>query len=541
MSQKHKLSIYLVKEGARKSEIFKEEIKPIKIGCGELYLKRRKENPISWKSFFNDHEGLNNLLNNNHSAIFLVEIDGRCFILSFGAGGRHMLNNDVLEDDFGLKTVLNLIDTENLRSIDKRDMSGISKNTREQVSRNGKIMDFGINPEYDLIYGITGKSEDSLLGDMLTGKKALSGSFEVDCNNVDSILKEYLKYYNKDNYKKKFPWIDNIKEVQDGKQIDKFNKKLLQDLNKNIYENGDHLCWLSVPDIVDWNNVVGFSFSKNIKSNQDNLKTDIFINQLSEIYKGGDKEITIKSLKNKRIYCFDGDGNLAGDGSWSIYNCIYCEITFNGKTYFLNNGKWYNIDNNFYLNVDQRINQVIRKSGIDFIDYDYAKYHKEGLSKKNKGEAGYNKDLSKHLGYVLMDAHNIKYQGSSIELCDLFGKSNLIHVKRYSGSQTLSHLFNQGLVSGKLLKQDNIFVKDTQEKIKKLYKKKFNPQKMDTIIYGMISKTKKELKLPAFSKITLYQTVKELESLQYKIYVETIYGNEKTIKDNAKMAKKSHK
>lgn len=498
MSQKHKLSIYLVKKGIKKNQIFKERISSIKIGCGELFLKVKNESSISWKKFFNNHKDLNNLLNNNHSAIFLVNVNDRYFVLSFGAAGRHMLNNDVLEDDFGLKTVLNLIDTENLRSIDKRDMSGISKNTREQVSRNGKIIDFGINPEYDLIYGITGKSEDSSLGDMITGKKALSGSFEVDCDNVDNILKEYLKYYNKENYKKKFPWIDNIKEVQNGKQIDKFNKRLLQDLNENIYKNGEYPCWLSVPDIVDWNNVVGFSFSKSIKSNQDNLKTDLFINQLSEIYKDKDKEITIKSLENKRIYCFDGDGNLAGDGSWSIYNCIYCEITFNGKIYFLNNGKWYNINSNFYSNVDERINKVIRKSGIDFIEYNYAKYHKKGLPKKDRGEAGYNKDLSNHLKYTLMDAKNIQYQGSPIELCDLFGNSNLIHIKRYSGSQTLSHLFNQGIVSGKLLKQDNIFVKDAKEKIKELYKKNFNPQKMNTIIYGMISKTKKRFKAACF-------------------------------------------
>ncbi len=58
-----------------------------------------------------------------------------------------------------------------------------------------------------------------------------------------------------------------------------------------------------------------------------------------------------------------------------------------------------------------------------------------------------------------MDKKNIPYGGgySRIEFCDLFSKSKqMIHVKRYGGSSVLSHLFNQGLVSGECTPQDTV-------------------------------------------------------------------------------------
>lgn len=60
-----------------------------------------------------------------------------------------------------------------------------------------------------------------------------------------------------------------------------------------------------------------------------------------------------------------------------------------------------------------------------------------------------------------MDAKVIYYGGgySSIEVCDVLSKNGeLIHVKRHNGSATLSHLFNQGLVSGELIREDRSFL-----------------------------------------------------------------------------------
>ena len=49
--------------------------------------------------------------------------------------GRHLLNEGVIEERFGLKVVLNSVDHKSLRSIDKTSLGSVPKQTLEQVSR----------------------------------------------------------------------------------------------------------------------------------------------------------------------------------------------------------------------------------------------------------------------------------------------------------------------------------------------------------------------------------------------------------------------
>ena len=56
---------------------------------------------------------------------------------------------------------------------------------------------------------------------------------------------------------------------------------------------------------------------------------------------------------------------------------------------------------------------------------------------------------------VLMDQVYLASEGNQVEACDLFSlEGHLVHVKKYTGSQTLSHLFSQGLVSVDRLRLD---------------------------------------------------------------------------------------
>lgn len=53
---------------------------------------------------------------------------------------------------------------------------------------------------------------------------------------------------------------------------------------------------------------------------------------------------------------------------------------------------------------------------------------------------------------INLDRNNIYYDGSAIEFCDILISNNeLIHVKKWYNSSTLSDLFSQGRISGELL------------------------------------------------------------------------------------------
>lgn len=70
-----------------------------------------------------------------------------------------------------------------------------------------------------------------------------------------------------------------------------------------------------------------------------------------------------------------------------------------------------------------------------------------------------------------MDRQLISYGGgaSRIEFCDVLSDSGQrIHVKQYSGSSVMSHLFNQGLVSASIEKTALILLRKLMAKSKRL-------------------------------------------------------------------------
>jgi uncharacterized protein (TIGR04141 family) len=53
-----------------------------------------------------------------------------------------------------------------------------------------------------------------------------------------------------------------------------------------------------------------------------------------------------------------------------------------------------------------------------------------------------------------------------MEFCDVFSKGKeLIHIKRYGGSATLSHLFYQGMASAEFFQMDLEYRKLIREKL----------------------------------------------------------------------------
>ena len=98
------------------------------------------------KSFFIDESLSPNLFNSNSKGVLLVRVEGKTFAVTFGYGWT-LLNHGAYEERFGLKTALSIIDPDNIRKIDKKNMSISPKNTSEQLTKVGTIADFGIDIE----------------------------------------------------------------------------------------------------------------------------------------------------------------------------------------------------------------------------------------------------------------------------------------------------------------------------------------------------------------------------------------------------------
>ena len=152
-------------------------------------------------------------------------------------------------------------------------------------------------------------------------------------------------------------------------------------------------------------------------------------------------------------------------------------------------------------------------------------------TKENK----YNEDFrnSNRAKLVLVDAKNINHGGgySKIEFCDVYSiDKEMFHIKRYSGSSVLSHLFAQGCNSARRLLSDDTFRKKVNAIIPKSFELPVSdsPNASDyTVIFGIISERAGEVpaNLPFFSKLTLMRAANELRLMGIKVCVAGIQSN----------------
>jgi uncharacterized protein (TIGR04141 family) len=182
------------------------------------------------------------------------------------------------------------------------------------------------------------------------------------------------------------------------------------------------------------------------------------------------------------------------------------------ETFILRNGLWFEVSRKFVDEIDayfKRLDAELAKMPV----YQHAN---EGL---------YNESVAKeNAGYDLLDKKNISFGNAydKIEFCDLVRDGrDLIHVKLYRSSATLSHLFAQGSVSAETFMRHEEFRVKLNEKLPtsiRLGDPLTRPRAENYRIVYAIATTKELPKdLPFFSKITLKNAIIGLNGLGFQV------------------------
>lgn len=475
---------------------------------GTLYVKPSPAHVPKWASFFAPivPSSVFGMVQST-SAVFIVEEAGRQFALAFGQG-RHLLKPGVTEERFGLLVVLNLIESNELRSMDTKSFETVDKNSRIQTSQNSTAAEFGIDVERDLLRGMTASPKDTSVGRRLTGAEALNVSIDLALKDLPVLLGRYLSLFNSTNYKKTFDWVDNIAQVPDkSKDRAELDRQLLASLEAARVSGGRiDGTWMALPEVIDWSRACRFRFSglHNAPSHSD-IHLPGFFESLDT-----DDQLSIELLQRRTVCSVDDAGIILE--RWTVYRCMHCELSWKGSSYVLSDGHWYRVKPDFEEVVDAYFDQIPRHANA-FIDA------------KHDSEAAYNIDLcdSDPARLALMDCKNISVGGvhDKVEFCDVYTSDRcLIHVKRYGSSSVLGHLFNQGLVSGTLLKEHSGFVKKVNEKLPKSHKlpdSKKIPRDVSgfRIVFAIISESKDPLKIPFFARVTLRHAHRQLIGMNF--------------------------
>ncbi|MXX69639.1 MAG: hypothetical protein F4Y74_11845 [Gemmatimonadales bacterium] len=469
---------------------------------GMLYIRSTQAVP-KWLDFVHprpDKDALG-LKNRSHSGVLLIDLNGRMFAITFGYG-HHMVQPTVREERFGLRTVLNTINPERIKSIDHKKIEAVAIHARVQASRESTLQYFSVDEQRDLLKAITGELKDDSVGVRATGSDALAITSHVTVDTLFEKLEVWWERSTSDDYKKSFPWVDNIAEEQNPETRARLDEKL----EKQIQQGEWSKIWMAVPSLMDWNNVDGFIFRTETQSMHATLGLDEY---LRDPYRHQD-DISIKQLRDDRVYvCLS---NLdKPEYKWRVYQCICAELEHDGDRYILDEGKWYKLDRDF-------VNEVLAfYEGIPEVDDELTLPPCRG-----EKEADYNRRVEREVDEITsLDAKTV-WAGvgyGRIEVCDLYhGPGRIfVHVKHYSGSSTLSHLFAQGQVAAESMLRDEEFRARATEKFPDVglpvdgdgvrgYK----------VIYAIIAKPgETTVDPPFFSKVNIRTAVRRLKELGF--------------------------
>jgi uncharacterized protein (TIGR04141 family) len=484
-------------------------------GCSVYYGTAYSGVP-AWVAFINQGASvpIPQTINSGSVGLIFVPVANRFMCFSFGFTSKY-LDITGFERDFGLKVVLNSVNPGKLKSIDSKIIDTVVMNRRTQLSKENGIHDFGFEIDRDLLRGVAGKPANPNFASSVAGSDMLAISCKVTTGSFHRKANEILAQYNSVHYKTVFPWIDNVKPVKDQPIIDTLDNQLVANFNSVLVGQPANHLQLASPGIIDLTKIDHFKY-RGFRS-----RTPIPVPELEslldEMQQGSVTTVTLQDLEHYHIDALDGN-NLSFD-SWSLYNWLNCEIVHAGVQYILSDGEWFEISSAYY---------TVVQAAFDRITSNNREYRRIGTTTA-ANEPDYLSTYAVSATEIILDQQLYRLQGqrNAIEFCDILTQhGEFIHVKDGGSSSKLSHLFNQGIVSGRLLLSEGRFRTDLKQKlttkprIKAIIAKPIVASDYK-IVYRILKRGTK-FALPFFSKIVVNETRQKIVSMGFRFKLEWV-------------------
>jgi len=514
------LTVFLLKEGFTRYEDALEDSKDLQRYKlipdlrfeGALFVAPQQTRPPKWRSFVQEGiiDDVDNLYNASTKAVLFVHARGRTLAYVFGYG-RSLLSSRAIERSFGLRVVVNTVDEKGLRSIDSKTIQELTLHTRRQVSRSSSLAEFSIDREEEILGAVTGIPRDETFARLVTGFDALQFRARIRFQDLGDRSLQILEAYASEDYKERgFGFIDYVQRVTDPALIELLDEKMLADLK--CYRLG-HI-HMAPPEIIDWEVINEFSFTKKGNPERD-MSVESFLGEIRSA-----DDLTVEGLKRRYVFVHP-DEATEPKRSWPVYRVLVTEVEHGDGRYVLSGGVWYEIEKDFADGIRKKA------EGIKLANL--------GLPPAHPGEPepAYNERVAKASGAALIDRKCARLDGDPIEPCDLLTVNRqFVHVKWWSASSTLSHLFAQGKVAAEAFLWDKGF----REELKRVLKGQSASSLADDIpadrpdpaqyqvVFGIIKGGREgwERPLPFFSQLHMVRTAEALRKLGFEARLERI-------------------
>jgi uncharacterized protein (TIGR04141 family) len=360
-------------------------------------------------------------------ALAVIRLSGKTFVLSFGHAWAK-LQDEWLEQSFGRRVALNSIDPSRLVEINLEQVFANWHVSRERAPRASSVNAFGVEFDRDLVASIEGLSSKKLFGKKLRGATNLR--VNVPFSQLRKVLDSAGRHFDSDDYKKRWPEVDNISPVDDTAQIGELEAQFDLELKTGVALK--RLVMFTPTYRHDTEAVVdSYVFGRRIKSavTRPYLMVESWQNYLND--KG--LEPTVENARNTPIHLLEPDDEEPKKSN--AFQCFGYQLSHDGKEYILSSGLWYEVASDF-----------LKKTNSEIADILLPRIKLPGWNPA-ESEPQFNEGCGKIKGFLSMDAKHLMLGGaqSKFEFCDVLhlDSRTLYFAKIASKSSGMSHLFEQ--------------------------------------------------------------------------------------------------
>ena len=501
------MSIFLLKEGVSPEKALKEEVREElrdfeKISSWKILVRANPPFAPDWADCIGSDVRVSSA-----SAVLFIRGDNLWFAACFGYG-HNFLDKSKVVSDFGLRTALNALDKDRIKSSDVFSPSDHSKQRRTQTVSDSSLRGHDIDGFSHILKRITGRAQKQY-EDLFKTISASSESIKIYVSkNIDDwekICMELHAIYSRDECEENFPEVFHLRPVEDKETEDALFEHLAEEINRQSEK-----VYLEIPELVDFQEASDFRISVKDRKKHVFSCEDLSIKKLYEVISGLGKAVELDDLGKWELILLDVNGKERK--RFRLLESLVFECEMENWEYHFSHARWYRINQEFSRQLEE-INSLLRHeiNGTELPAY------------RHEDENDYNRELAERLDGCCLDKKLIPMHGyDKIELCDVLlvedeagneRKNMFVHVKRkHGGSSGLSHLFQQGSVSLTLLNSgDEKFLRGVRE-LKTDFK-----ESLPALVHYVIIVDRPSDSIPLFARISLFKTIKEIQSKRSEI------------------------
>ncbi|MEM7667362.1 MAG: DUF6119 family protein [Pseudomonadota bacterium] len=436
--------------------------------CRFIYFETtsHKKNP-KWLDFVNTQieDKLSfNAVSKNPNGLLMVSIDDRVLLATFGRSSTSLLDKKHLENDFGIRTAMNMCGNEEIRQTKSQSNAITTTQIDRQVSRPSDSFVFGLSEAEDLKYISAHMKGNNLI--TLQGKDRLTikiiGKDKLNWDKLIDQCRQFLVAYSKEDYKALFPNYKNFTPATE-EEIEQLDTALINALKKKDIEK----LQLCIPEFISDDD---YSFSYSNKKKQANIVYSHL--DIVQLYEHLDiDKVDANYLRNRVVYVYSlEEERVLPYKKWSIYCCLIFEVEIGDACFILADGNWARVENEFYNAIIDFSQKKVKVEGC--LDNCKNIPINDDTDMKNKEEIFNDKACEANPGWVKFDRAKLQIGTGrkDKEFCDILanfegGVVDIVHCKPLKDASSMNYLFSQAKFYGDAFLQDQVFLGDIRAHI----------------------------------------------------------------------------